>query len=249
MVDSSHEYSWIEDAVLEKFFEMLEYGCPDEVYILGGEPFLHINEIENMVARIQRYCRKIVIFTNGSFLMNQKLSDRVKALHVTIRISDDRFHREFWTNKFKEKLISSDYWVVSKDASEDMIPVGRAYEEFKHLKYNMGCSLLTGRYDKEFYPNAERYMVMMDGSVNLYCATIEGSLANVFEDKKITYDLLVEREKIFHNYLMKEVIHCQEDTYMGKMCNLCSKYKITEDAIFLNGKKVADTQDYRNFEV
>ena len=92
-------------------------------------------------------------------------------------------------------------------------------------------------------------MVMMDGSVNLYCATIEGSLANVFEDKKITYDLLVEREKIFHNYLMKEVIHCQEDTYMGKMCNLCSKYKITEDAIFLNGKKVADTQDYRNFEV
>lgn len=245
MVDSSHEYSWIEDAVLEKFFEMLEYGRPDEVYILGGEPFLHINEIENMVARIHRYCDKIVIFTNGSFLMNPRLSERVKALHVTIRISDDRFHREFWTEKFKEKLISSGYWVVTKEASEDMIPVGRAYEEFKHLKYNMGCSLLTGRYDKEFYPNAERYMVMMDGSVNLYCATIEGALANVFEDNRITYDLLVEREKIFHNYLMKEVIHCQEDTYMGKMCNLCSKYKITEDAIFFNGKQVADTQEYR----
>lgn len=245
MVDSSHEYSWMEDGVLNKFYKLIESNQPDDVYILGGEPFLHINKIEEMVGVIKRNCDRITVFTNGSFLLDDNISERVKSLGIIVRVSDDRYHRKFWSQKLSDRVKQSGYWVVSRNDYEDMIPVGRAYEEFKHLKYNMGCSLITGRYDKEFYSNAERYMIMMDGSVNLYCATIEGSLANIFEDDNITYELLVEREKILHKYLFSEIIHCKEDTYVGKMCNLCSKYKITDKEIFFENKLVAYTSDYR----
>lgn len=244
MVNSSHEYSWLKDGVLDKFYEMLDRWKPDDVYILGGEPFLHIEKLEQMADRIKKVCNRITVFTNGYFLMNDALAERVKALGVIVRISDDRYHREFWNKKFEEKLKVSGYWVVSKPADEEMIPVGRAFDEFKDLKYNMGCSLITGKYNKDFYPNAERCMVMMDGSVNLYCATIEASLANVFEDEEISYNLLVYREKVLHNYLMREVIRCEEDTYMGKLCNLCPRYKVTREGIFLDDKKVAETRDY-----
>ena len=164
MVNSSHKYSWMEDGVLNKFYELVEYNRPDDVYILGGEPFLHIEKIEEMVSIIKKNCDRITVFTNGSFLLNDDISERVKNLGIIVRVSDDRYHREFWTDKLKERIEQSGYWIVSKDECEEMIPVGRAYEEFKHLKYNMGCSLLTGRYDRDFYPNAERYMVMMDGT-------------------------------------------------------------------------------------
>ncbi len=245
MVDSSHGYSWISDKILKRCYQMIELGKPDEVYLLGGEPLLHIEKVEAIVNQIKKMVSQITIFTNGSFLLNNNLAQKVKNLNVTIRISDDLFHREFWHEGFEKKLLESGYWIVSKDDAEDMIPVGRAYEEFKHLQYNMGCSLLTGRYD-ESYPNGHRYMVMMDGSVNLYCATIEGSLANVFEDEDITYDLLVRREKILHNYLMREVITCAEDTYMAVMCNRCSKYKVTEDHILYDNNVIADVKDYMN---
>lgn len=36
MVNSSHKYSWMEDGVLNKFYELVEYNRPDDVYILGG---------------------------------------------------------------------------------------------------------------------------------------------------------------------------------------------------------------------
>ena len=46
MVNSSHKYSWMEDGVLNKFYELVEYNRPDDVYILGGAPLLHIEIIE-----------------------------------------------------------------------------------------------------------------------------------------------------------------------------------------------------------
>lgn len=54
MVNSSHKYSWMEDGVLNKFYELVEYNRPDDVYILGGEPFLHIEKIEEMVSIIKK---------------------------------------------------------------------------------------------------------------------------------------------------------------------------------------------------
>jgi organic radical activating enzyme len=244
MVDSSYEFSIVGDDIITRFIEMAEEAMPEDVYILGGEPFLHIDTVEKIINAVRKYCKKITVFTNGTFLLNEKLRERVELLDICVRISDDRFHRKSWTESLERKISESGYWVVERSADEDMIPVGRAYEEFKHLKYNMGCSLLTGRYDDEFYPNAHRYMVMMNGDVNLYCATIEGALANVFEDEHITYDLLVKREKILHNYLYKNVIKCEEDTYMALMCNRCSKYKVTEDNIYYEGKVVAMCDDY-----
>lgn len=244
MVDSTHEYSCVSDEVIKKWFEMLEKGRPDAVYLLGGEPTLHMDLIQRIVEKTKRYCNNITIFTNGTFLLNEKKKKQVEAMDITIRISNDRYHRIQWNEKLKHAIEESGYLIITKEDDAAMIPVGRAYEEYKHLQYSLDCSLLTGCYD-ERYKNGHRYMVMMDGSVNLYCATIEGSLANVFEDKCITYDLLVEREKILHNYLFREVIRCKEDTYMAVMCNRCSKYKVTDRYILYENRIVAETKDYR----
>jgi len=244
MVNSSHEYSCVSEEIIERFLHTLRIGHPDEVYLLGGEPLLHIDVVEKLTAQIKPYCRNIMIFTNGTFLLNSHLKQKVDDLGVSIRISDDRFHRAQWSQKLEQAILTSGCLIARKEADEDMIPVGRAYEEFKHLTYHMGCSLLTGRYD-ESYPNGHRYMVMLNGDVNLYCATIEGALANVLEEKDVTYDLLVEREKILHNYLMQEVIRCEEDMYMAVMCNRCSRYKVTARHILYEGRIVADTDDYR----
>lgn len=243
MVDSSYESSVAEPMVIEKFIDMCNEWKPEQVYLIGGEVLLKLDTVENIVNQVKDSTKEIVIFTNGSFLLNEKKAKQVRALNCTIRISDDRFHREFWNEKLKQRIEASEYWVASKEESEDMIPVGRAYEEFKHLEYNMGCSLLTGFYD-ERYPNGHRCMVMMNGDVNLYCATIEAALANVYEDDCITYELLVEREKALHNYLTEKVLNKIEDTYMAKLCNECPNYKITENAIYYKGEQVALTKEY-----
>ncbi len=245
MINSTHNYSCVSDKVLEKFRHMLEISNADQLYILGGEPFLHMEKLNKVVTMAKPYCKEIMVFTNGTFLLDETKNTWVKNTGVTIRISSDRFHREQWSETLRDRIEHSGYLVVYKEDHEDMIPVGRGYEEFKHLQYNMGCSLLTGRYDKEFYPNANRYMLMLNGDVNLYCATVEAALANVFEDEDITYNLLVEREKILHNYLMAHVIHCKEDTYMAVMCNECPKYKVTASYILYKDKIIAKTADYK----
>lgn len=248
MVNSSREYSCICDEILEKYYCMLKIGKPDTVYLLGGEPFLHIDTVKRIVEKTKLYCNDILVFSNGSFLLNQKLSIQIRQLDVSVRISDDKFHRVSWTPELEKLIIESRYFIAQKSEADSMIPVGRAYEEFKHLKYNLGCSLLTGEYN-ECYENNHRYMIMLNGDVNLYCATIEGALANVFEDKNITYDLLVDREKILHNYLMSEVLNCINDTFMAKMCNRCSRYKVTNQYILYDRKIVAETKNYRGINV
>lgn len=248
MVDSSHEYSCVSDKVIERFFKTLDIIKPDWVYLIGGEVLLHIELLEKIIPEIKKKCTNIMVFSNGTFLLNDALTNRVNALNITIRISDDRFHREQWNDTLRERILSSPYIIVRPpDESEDesggfMIPVGRAYEEFKHLKRNLGCSLLTGNYDEE-YKNHHRIMIMMNGDVNLYCATIEGALANVFEDD-VTYELLVRRERILHNYLYREVIHSEEDKYMATLCNMCQKYKVNANNIIYDGKVVASVSDY-----
>ncbi len=243
MISSSREFSIVSDRVLEKYFGFLERERPDEVYLMGGEPFLHIDTVEKIVGRTKPFCERITVFSNGSFLMSGEKSRRVKEMGVQVRISDDSFHREKWPRGLEEKIEASGYWIARREEGEDMIPVGRAYEKYKHLQYNMGCSLLNGNYDGRC-PNRGRCMIMLNGDMNLYCATVEAALANVFEDENITYGLLVEREKILHNYLFREVIRKKEDTYMAVMCNLCPGYKVTAEHIFYRGEKVADCRDY-----
>lgn len=243
MVDSSYEESLVQEGVVEAFIDMCRSWKPDKIYLIGGEVLLKLNLVEMITDAVREHTGEIVIFSNGSFLLNEEKAKRVEKLDCTIRISDDVYHREFWSPELKERIENSKYWVARKDEDEDMIPVGRAYEEFKHLEYNMGCSLLTGVYD-ERYPNGHRCMVMMNGDVNLYCATIEAALANVFEDPVITWDMLVEREKILHNYLAVNVLRSVEDTYMAKLCNMCSQYKVTSEYIYYRGKKAASVKEY-----
>lgn len=243
MIDSEHDFSFMDKTVLHKSIEIIKNECPDSVYLIGGEVLLHIEEIEFIVNEIEKFCHEIVIFSNGTFLLDETLCKRIDALNVVIRISDDIYHRKQWTKKLQMLIESSGYLIVQKPEGEDMIPVGRAYEDWKWVKYNLGCSMLTGVYD-ERYVNHHRYMIMMNGDVNLYCATIEGSLANVYEDITITYDLLVKREKILHNYIMKNVITCMEDTYVAKLCNECQRYAITDKYILYDGKIIADAKKY-----
>lgn len=243
MVESTRQFNLISRQVTDRFLEILSLKEADSVYIIGGEPTLHMDYVEQLIGSIREFCNDILIFTNGSFLLNPSLAERVRAWNVRIRISNDRYHRKFWTPALEEAIVNSGYHIEARADDYEMIPVGRAYEEFKDLQYHMGCSLINGRYD-ERYPNHHRYMVMPDGRVNLYCAAIEASLANVFEDPDICYALLEHRERILHNYLIREVIHSYEDTFMGKLCNECPHYKVTSDEILYKGTHVAWNKDY-----
>lgn len=245
MVNSSHEYSCVKLEVVEKFLEILKNNKPENVYLLGGEVLLHIDLVEKIVKEVKKVGSKVRIFSNGTFLLNEKMAERVKNMNVSVRISDDRFHRKQWGEKLGKLIYNSKYYVAKSDIGslDYVIPVGRAYKDFKDCKKVPDCSLYTGIYD-ERYSNGHRYMVMMNGDVNLYCATVQGALANVFEDENITYEMLVDREKTLHNYIMKNQIKEEKDTYMANICNKCSKYKVTADKIYFDGECVAELSDY-----
>lgn len=243
MVNSTRSFNLASNEVTDRFIKIISENHADSVYIIGGEPTLHTDYVERLISRIRPFCQDIVIFTNGSFLLDDALSALVKSWNVRIRISNDRFHRKFWTPKLEQRIWESGYHVEERADDYEMIPVGRAYQEFKDLQYNMGCSLLSGFYD-ERYPNHHRCMVMQDGNVNLYCAAIGACLANVFEDLDFSYEALKRREMILHNYLVREVFTSYSDTFMGKLCNSCPHYKVTETEILYDGVHVAWTKDY-----
>lgn len=243
MVESTRKFNLVSPKVTARFIDIITQNHADSVYIIGGEPMLHLDYVESLIHKVRPMCQDIVIFTNGSFLLNDTISERVRRWGVGIRISNDRYHRKFWTPELKKRIEESGYHVETRADDYEMIPVGRAYQEFKDLQYNMGCSLLSGFYD-ERYPNNHRCMVMQNGSVNLYCAAIEASLANVFEDQDISYEMLRRREIILHNYLVRQVFTTYSDTFMGKLCNACPHYKVTEKEILYDGVRVAFTKDY-----
>lgn len=50
MVDSSLKQNLIDDSVLQRFYEIVMDNQPDTVCILGGEPLIFINTVEEIVA-------------------------------------------------------------------------------------------------------------------------------------------------------------------------------------------------------
>lgn len=243
MINSKKEYSCVSNEIINKYVKLLIYNRPDKVHLLGGEPFLHLDIVKKIVQLTKPYCDNILVYSNGSFLLDEDKANCVRDLKVNVRISDDKYHRIFWSKDLEKKIYKSNYQIIRKSDDFNMFPIGRAYQEYKHLKYNLNCSLISGVYD-ESYRNHNRYMIMLNGDVNLYCAALEAALANVFVDKFIDYELLIKREKILHNYLFNNIINKKEDTYIANMCNLCSKYKIDSKNIYFNGKVVANIQDY-----
>lgn len=60
---------------------------------------------------------------------------------------------------------------------------------------------MTGDYEGFYHSN--RMLVMPDGAVNIWCSSMALELANVFADRDITRDLLVERERKLREYLQE----------------------------------------------
>ncbi len=238
MLSCTGNQSLISHPVLMRFFEIVGRLRPNTVSILGGEPSLFIDTVEEIVKHVKPYCREIRMLSNGSFLLNTEKEKRIRNMDIIVRITDDEYHRQWWPNGFEEKLYSSGYTIVRHNFGSDMFPVGRASEKYKYCSYSMPCTLLLGSMAEE-RDNERRIMIQMDGGANLYCPTLEATLANVFEDE-ITYELLTKREKILRNYLFSKVIKNPSDLYVNKTCNECPNYRVTRNYIYYMDKKVAD---------
>lgn len=238
MLSCTGNRSLISHPVLERCFEIVGRLRPDTVSILGGEPSLFMDTVEEIVKHVNPYCREIRMFSNGSFLLDTEKEKRIRNLNIIVRITDDEYHRQWWPNGFEDKLYSSGYTIVRQSFGSDMFPVGRASEKYKYCSYSMPCTLLLGSLAEE-RDIEKRIMIQMDGGANLYCPTLEATLANVFEDE-ITYELLTERERILHNYLFSKMINNPSDLYIEKTCNECPNYRVTRNSIYYMDKKVAD---------
>jgi len=113
-----------------------------------------------------------------------------------------------------------------------IFPRGRALSNNVYQDQICPCSLITQEYHGKWH--SDRFLVMQDGSVNIWCPCMSLELANVFKDSIITHDLLVEREKHLRGYLSSvNMIHDS----MLFMCNeVCDRFKVTKDGIFRDGE-------------
>lgn len=228
MMNSTLDRHLIGDNVLEKFYSIVEANNPDTVCIVGGEPLLFLDKVKEVKKNLKGVCNNFLVYSNGTFLLNSDTRDEVKDLGIEVRISKTRFHKNFWTDDLESLIDESPYWKV--EALDDIIafPRGRALENRVYTNMRCPCSLYTESYSG-FWHN-DRFLVMQDGSVNIWCPCMGLELANVFKDKDISLDLLISREKKFREYLLDNDLL---RTNMLYMCNkICGHYKVTVDGIF-----------------
>lgn len=230
MVDSKIEnYIVASDSVVQRFLEIVDKNRPEQVCILGGEPLLFLDEMEVLVQRIKQYCDNVLIYSNGSFLLDDCNRHRVKSLGVQVRISKTDFHKDFWKPDLEHIINESNYWKIEAlDKSISIFPRGRALINNIYKNQTCPCSLMTEDYANKYHSN--RILVMPDGSVNIWCPCMALELANVFEDDIITHDLLIDRECQLRDYL-KEVNMLHDN--MLFMCNeVCNRFKVTKKGIY-----------------
>ena len=229
MVDSRKELSVVSDKVLSRFYQIVRYNKPDTVCILGGEPLLFLDKIEEIVHTLKNYYNNFLVYSNGTFLLDKSKRDRVRALGVQVRISKDKFHKDFWTPELEVLIDDCDYWKVEiPDDNAKIFPRGRALANNVYTNQNCICSLVTQRY--EGYWHSNRFLVMQDGSVNIWCPCMSLELANTFEDSIITHDLLIEREEKLRGYLQS--VNMFHDSMLF-MCNeVCNRFKVTKKGIY-----------------
>ena len=229
LVNSTLKLNIASEEVINRFYEIVRYNKPDTVCLVGGEPLLFIDKVEEIVNNLKDVCKKFIIFSNGTFLLDKEKRERVKALGVQVRISKTNFHRESWNSEIEKLIDDSLYWKIEGlDRKISIFPKGRALQNKIYLDQDCNCSLVTGKYSGFYHSN--RMLVMMDGSVNIWCPCLPLELANVFVDEVITHDLLVEREKRFREYLISNNIFRMNMLYM---CNeICGCYKVTKNGIY-----------------
>lgn len=230
MVDSKLEhYKVADEKVINRFLEIIAYNKPDTVCIVGGEPLLFLEEIENLVKQIKEYCQEVLIYSNGSFLLDKDIRERVKEFEVQVRISKTVFHKDFWTDELEQLINDSPYWKIEGLEKEiSIFPRGRAFQNEIYINETCPCSLVTEDYEHFYHSN--RVLIMMDGSVNIWCPCMSLELANVFQDDIITHDLLKEREIKLRDFLKQ--VNMFHDS-MEFMCNkVCDSFKVTKEGIY-----------------
>lgn len=230
MVDSKKKnYITASDDVVNRFLEIVAYNKAEEICIVGGEPLLFIDQIEDIVRRVRTYCDKVLIYSNGTFLLNKDIRERVADLKVKVRISKTDFHKDFWNDDLEELINKSDYWKIELLGKDMRIfPRGRALTNQIYTNSNCPCSLVTGKYEGYYHSN--RFLIMPDGSVNIWCPCMSLELANVFQDSIITHDLLRERECKLREYL--QGVNMFFDS-MEFMCNkVCYSFKVSKHGIY-----------------
>lgn len=233
MVDSTPEPHMADDKVIDRFYDIVRYNKPDTACILGGEPLLFLDKVEEMVSSLRGVCNNVLVYSNGSFLLDENKRKRVSDLGVQVRISKTDFHKDFWTEEIEQFINDSPYWKIEAlDKSIKIFPRGRALTNNIYKNQSCPCSLVNEEYHGQWHN--DRFLIMQDGSVNIWCSCMSLELANVFTDPIITHDLLVEREGKLRDFL-KEVDMFYDD--MLFMCNeVCKQFKVTKDGIFRDGE-------------
>lgn len=229
MVDSTPELRIVDESVINRFYEIVRYNKPDTVCILGGEPLLFLDKVEEIISNLRDVCSDFLIYSNGTFLLDEYKRERVKALGVQVRISKTDYHKDFWTEEIESLINESPYWKIEALGRDVKIfPRGRALSNNIYKDQNCPCSLMTQEYHGNWHN--DRFLVMQDGSVNIWCSCMSLELANVFQDEVITHDLLVEREKYLRGYLSS--VNMLHDSMLF-MCNeVCNRFKVTKEGIF-----------------
>ena len=229
MVSSTLERRMADDSVIERFYEIVEYNKPDLVCILGGEALLFPDKVEEIVRRVRPHCEGVLVYSNGTFLLNKELRERVKSWGIQVRISKTKFHKSFWNEEIEGVINESPYWKVDlMDKDMAIFPRGRALEKGVYRDQCCPCSLVNGVYEGKWH--SDRFLIMPDGSVNIWCPCMSLELANVFMDGIITHDLLVDRELKLRKYL--ESVNLVHDSMLF-MCNeVCDRFKVTQKGIF-----------------
>lgn len=235
LVSSTLERHIVNDDVINRFYEIVEYNKPDTICIVGGEPLLFIDKVEEIINKVKCFSKKIIIFSNGTFLLDEQKRERIANLKVQVRISKTEFHKEFWNDEIQSLIDNSPYWKIEGLEKEIVVfPRGRALKNKVYKNYKCPCSLVTKEYNKYYHSN--RMLIMQDGSVNIWCPCLSLELANVFIDDIITHDLLVEREYKLREYLQENDIFKDDMLYMCN--NICNAYRVTKYGIYYNNNLV-----------
>lgn len=235
LVSSTLERHIASEQVINRFYEIVEYNKPDTICIVGGEPLLFIDKVEEIINNLKKICSNFIIFSNGTFLLDESKRERVKALGVQVRISKTEFHKESWNDTIQSLIDATPYWKIEGLGREiPIFPRGRALKNGIYKDQRCPCSLVTGEYNKFYHSN--RILIMPDGSANIWCPCMPLELANIFKDKIITHELLVEREHKLRKYLKENDM--LKDSMLF-MCNeVCNRYKVTKEGIYRDNQLV-----------
>ena len=207
----------ISEEVLEKFFSQV--NCVSTITIGGGEPTLHLDEIDTLISIILKYNVEIgsfYIVTNGK-IYRKRLIDICNFLYNDIcwdnelsglAVSDDKFHRE--RQKDIDKfLYNKNRYYFENEYYEEMRPYVRKDKETDFSKVsiiNMGMAKINGIGNRElniYLPYKEIWedeIVVRD--IELYL-TYDGRLLPCCD---LSYDIIDSNKYTIGNIMTEDLL-------------------------------------------